>query len=647
MEMGTPLRYLLIENDENDALLIEAELLREGFTPSWRRADSADEVGKQLSEGVFDLVLSDYAMWNFNGLEALRIFREMNLDIPFIIVSGQIGEEKAVEAMKAGADDYVLKDRLKRLGPTVRRELERVRVSREQQQATEVNAERARRLAEILDNISEGFLSVDVEWRLVHLNRAAERIFRLDRDETIGKVFWDLLAGLAGTRIQAELRRAAEDKAPVHIEDYFSTYDIWLELNVYATRYGLAILARDVTEQRRFNEQIRQTQKLESLGVLAGGVAHDFNNLLTGILGNASLALETISSNNPAKTMLRDVINASERAAHLTRQLLAYAGKGRFVIESLDLSDLVQQISSLIQTSIPKNVQLRLDLPPNLPCVEGDAAQIQQLIMNLVINGAEAIGEQTTGTVLVTTRAQDVDEDYIRTTFTPEQIAPGKYVTMEVHDTGIGMDAHTMAHIFDPFFTTKFTGRGLGLAAVMGIVRGHRGALKVYSTPGHGSTFKVLLPATDEEPVKARPKMTDYKLDGSVTVMVVDDEQVVRRTAKSMLERFGYTVVQAENGQEAVDLFKVLSEKVSVVLLDMTMPMMGGEETLRHMKTINPQVKVILSSGYNEVEAVQRFTGKGLAGFLQKPYTATALAEKVRSVMEEGKPLAAGEPLPG
>ncbi|MCL4401599.1 MAG: ATP-binding protein, partial [Acidobacteria bacterium] len=261
---------------------------------------------------------------------------------------------------------------------------------------------------------------------------------------------------------------------------------------------GASHVARNVTERKRFEEQLRHTQKLESLGILAGGIAHDFNNLLTGILGNTSLALETLPANNPITDQRRDVVNASERAAHLTRQLLAYAGKGRFFIEPINISALVREISGLIQTSIPKNVQLRFELRDDLPFVMADASQLHQLVMNLVINGAEAIGPEMTGTVLVTTSVQTVDEHRPGNLEGVPELAPGTYVGVEVHDTGCGMDEPTLNRIFDPFFTTKFTGRGLGLAAVQGIVRGHKGALKVHSRPGKGTTFKVLFPATHE-----------------------------------------------------------------------------------------------------------------------------------------------------
>jgi PAS domain S-box-containing protein len=389
----------------------------------------------------------------------------------------------------------------------------------------------------------------------------------------------------------------------------------------------------DITEQKQHEDQVRQSQKLESLGVLAGGIAHDFNNLLTGILGNASLGLDSVPSESPLRPRLQDIIEASERAANLTKQLLAYAGKGRFFIEPLDISALVRGIGHLLESSIPKSAQLRMALATDLPCVVGDVSQLQQLVMNLVMNGAEAIAEGENGTVLVAVGAQEIDDAYIQSTiWTTGDLEPGRYVTLEVQDDGCGMDEPTIARIFDPFFTTKFTGRGLGLAAVMGIVRGHKGALKVYSTPGRGTTFKVLLPASDQTPV--RDVDSDPGLwRGAGIVLVIDDEAVVRRTAKASLVQYGYSVVLAENGLEGVARFREMAERIALVLLDMTMPVMGGEEALRQLRLLNPNVPIILSSGYNEVETIRRFTGKGLAGFIQKPYTSTQLAKTVKDVL--------------
>jgi nitrogen-specific signal transduction histidine kinase/CheY-like chemotaxis protein len=395
-------------------------------------------------------------------------------------------------------------------------------------------------------------------------------------------------------------------------------------------------VARDITERRSLETQRLHSQKLESLGVLAGGVAHDFNNLLTGILGNASLVMEDLAPSNPDRQILGECVKAAERAAQLTRQLLAYAGKGRFVTEAVNLSALVREISALIQASISRKVQIRLELAEDLPTIEADAGQLQQVIMNLIINGAEAIGENV-GLVVCTTAIQTIDDAYIRTLGSEAcQVAPGRYVMLEVHDNGCGMDETTLTRIFEPFFTTKFTGRGLGLAAVSGIVHGHKGALRVYSSPGRGSTFKVLLPVL---PDTSAPAVLEPLLPLSEgcekTVLIVDDEESVRSVARNTLQRRGYRTIEAADGREALEVYRRFVAEVSLVLLDLTMPYMNGEEVLRELKIIRPSVKVLLSSGFNEVEAVRRFAGKGLAGFLQKPYSAAVLAETIKRIIAD------------
>ncbi len=384
-------------------------------------------------------------------------------------------------------------------------------------------------------------------------------------------------------------------------------------------------------EREQLQAQLLQVQKLESLGVLAGGIAHDFNNLLTAILGSASSAILSLPNESPAHADLDNVILASRRAASLTRQLLAYSGKGHFEVRPIDMSMHVRELASLLETTIPKKVQLRLELAPALPAVSADVAQIQQVVMNLVINGAEAIGDQR-GTVIVATGVQVMNESYAQSLFSNEGIAPGNYVCLEVRDTGCGMDEATKKRIFDPFFTTKFTGRGLGLAAVMGIVRGHKGALKVYSSPGKGTTFKVFFPATDAMAVRPAPEVMSFRGEG--LVLVIDDDHGVREAATRLLELFGFRVLQAVDGRHGTEVFSQHASEVVVVILDMTMPEMNGEEAFREIRRIRADVPVILSSGYDEIEATSRFTAKGLAGFLQKPFTPQELTEKLTSALK-------------
>ncbi|HWQ55635.1 MAG TPA: PAS domain-containing protein [Bryobacteraceae bacterium] len=387
----------------------------------------------------------------------------------------------------------------------------------------------------------------------------------------------------------------------------------------------------DVTERKRQEEDLRHTQKLESVGLLAGGIAHDFNNLLVGIMGNASLAAETLPLLPGERQILDEVIRASERAADLTRQLLAYAGKGRFYLETVNLSDLLRETSSLVQASISKRVALELELG-DVPPVEADRVQMQQVLMNLIINAGEAVGENQTGKVRVSTALRCIDDTYARS-FAPQDIPAGDYVELEVADTGCGMDRDTLSRIFDPFFTTKFTGRGLGLAAVQGIVRGHRGALRVYSSPGDGTVFKLLFPVCASAARPCAPEEPAVQLHGTGLMLVVDDELVVRQTAKAVLERYGYTVMVAEDGGAGVELFRHSPEDFSLVLLDLTMPVMGGEEALEQIRAIRPDVPVLLSSGFNQVEAVRQLNGMELAGFLQKPYSGTQLAQAVKAAI--------------
>jgi len=368
--------------------------------------------------------------------------------------------------------------------------------------------------------------------------------------------------------------------------------------------------------------------------LLAGGIAHDFNNLLTGIIGNASLAASEISPDQPLRMRLREIVRAGERAAFLTRQMLAYAGKGRFIIEKIDLGDLIREISTLVQTSVPKSVELKMDLAPNLPLIAADPAQIQQVIMNLVINGAEAIGDRIAGKVEVRTSVRAMNARDIAGFSALEDAAPGAYVQIEVRDTGSGMDEATLARIFDPFFTTKFTGRGLGLAAVQGIVKGHGGAIRVCSALGEGTSFLILLPTALRKAAAAMPpEARAVSIPQGSVALVIDDEETIRNLVTSVLLHAGMKVLAAANGKEGVEMFREHNAGISVVILDLLMPVMGGEAAFPLLREINPKVPVILSSGFDEIEATRRFSELKPAGFLQKPYTVERLVESVAATL--------------
>jgi len=406
--------------------------------------------------------------------------------------------------------------------------------------------------------------------------------------------------------------------------------------SIYGLVQDLTELRRAEENQRKLEQQVMQAQKLESLGVLAGGIAHDFNNLLTSILGNADLALSELSPVSPARTYLDDIETVTRRAADLCRQMLAYSGKGRFVVQPLSLNDVVREIAYLLTVSISKKVVVKYNFFSDLPSVLADATQIRQIVMNLITNASEAIGELS-GVVTLSTGVMDCDEAYLQGAVGDAEIHPeGQYVYLEVSDTGCGMDSDTLSRIFDPFFTTKFTGRGLGLAAVLGIVRGHKGALRVYSEKGCGTTFKILLPS-HRQPAQTLElaESASRNWQGRGTVLLADDEESIRSMGRRMLERAGFEVLTASDGREAVELYLQYRDTVRLVVLDLTMPRLDGEACFRELRRANPRVKVIMTSGYNEQDVVDRFVGKGLAGFVQKPYKATDLLPKVREVLGE------------
>ena len=402
----------------------------------------------------------------------------------------------------------------------------------------------------------------------------------------------------------------------------------------------LMFIAVDISEKKRLEQENRvieaqmlHVQKLESLGVLAGGIAHDFNNILMVVLGNADLALMRLTAESPVRDNLLQIENAASRAADLARQMLAYSGKGRFVIENLDLTRIVQEMAQMLEVSISKKVMLRYNFTPDLPAISGDATQLRQVILNLVINASEAIGDAS-GVIAISTSHMECDRAYLSESWIDDRLPEGPYLILEVADTGCGIDRDIIPKIFDPFFTTKFTGRGLGMAAVLGIVRGHMGAIKIYSEKGKGSTFRLLFPCLQVAADQQEPFASEGLWRGSGTVLLADDEATIRGLGQEMLEALGFTVLTACDGRDAIEVFTRNKEEIVCVLLDLTMPKLDGEQTFRALRLLKPDLKIIVSSGYNEQEVTQKFVGKGLSGFIQKPYKLVEVSRKIQDILE-------------
>jgi signal transduction histidine kinase/CheY-like chemotaxis protein len=414
-------------------------------------------------------------------------------------------------------------------------------------------------------------------------------------------------------------------------EDLFFIHAV---ANVLGAAFERTAMDRAEEEHRALERQMLHVQKLESLGVLAGGIAHDFNNLLVSVLGNAGLALAELSPVSPIRSRLTDIELAAQRAAELTRQMLAYAGRGRVVVQRVNLSDLVVELVTLLRTVVARTADIDVRLTDNLPDVEADASQLRQVIMNLVTNAADAIGGDA-GRVDVTTGRMSATREYLAQCCTGQDLEPGEFVFAEVADTGCGMDDKTKARIFDPFFTTKVTGRGLGLAAVLGIVRSHRGAIAVESSPGAGTRFRLLLPAvgvaSSNRPV---PQAPPQKTPASIgTILIVDDDDGVRTVSTLSLERAGFRVVTARDGEEGMALMEQRGGDFDAVLLDMTMPRLSGAETCHLIRQLRPELPVVLTSGYTEPDAGARLDILGVAGFLQKPFTPAILVKMIQDAV--------------
>jgi PAS domain S-box-containing protein len=387
---------------------------------------------------------------------------------------------------------------------------------------------------------------------------------------------------------------------------------------------------RDITERKQLEQQLFQAQKMESIGTLAGGIAHDFNNLLGGILGYASFLKSKLSDGDPHFKYVDTIERSAMRAAELTSQLLGFARGGKYDAKPVNMNKVIEETLKIIGRTLDKSIEITTHLCEELPTVEADAAQMQQVLMNLFVNAGDAMPHG--GKLIVETSTSVLGEDYVRTHLGSK---PGKYVIVSVTDTGIGMDRETVKRIFEPFFTTKEKGKGtgLGLAMVYGAVKNHGGSIRVYSEPGAGTTFKVYLPAHGA-PEHVEAPVTAVARGGEERVLVVDDEETIRSLVKDTLESYGYCVLVAENGEEAVRIYREMGERIDLVILDMVMPKMGGRETFQRLKELNPKVKALLSTGYSQNGKAQEILDSGVLGFLQKPYQTHELLSRLRTVLD-------------
>ena len=486
-----------------------------------------------------------------------------------------------------------------------------------------------------------------LDGRYLLVNPQMETAFHLTPDHILGRTDEELFSSQAATQARDRDRRVLQSGQALQVEEQWTHGDgsnHHYLVNAFPLgqdaeqSWGLGIIATDITGRKEADRALLQSQKLESLGVLAGGIAHDFNNILGAMQGNVELA-ELTDSREQAMSHLATLKGLMARGADLLSQLMAYAGRGKFKVCTVDLNQLVEDLTHLLGTSISKKARLVKELHPQLPTVVADPSQLQQVVMNLVINASEAIGDQP-GTILLSTSLQRLGPEDMGGFARTLSIQPGLYVALEVTDSGAGMTPDVIKKIFDPFFTTKFTGRGLGLAAIHGIVRSHQGSIQVLSAPGKGSTFRVLLPAGPElalgDPLQADQAASALaRAPKRATVLVVDDEPAMRFVLVKALEHWGFTTLQAWDGQDALDVFWANQDQIKLILMDLTMPVLDGVEACRELRHRGVRIPVLLSSGFDESAAVNRFEGLGISGFIKKPFQLAAVVAQIQALLAD------------
>ena len=619
------LRVLIIEHTEADAELVRHELERAGFLVHADVAATQADVVARLDAERYDIVLSDYRLPGWTAMDALAMLRERGHDTPLIIVTGTLGDERAVDCVKQGVADYVLKERLARLPIAVRRAL-----------AERASEERYRLLFEstplplwVFDLETHGVLAV---------NEAAVRHYGYSRDEFLRLRVEDLRPPEDVPALLAQLRTAEEG---LHSSGTWRhrkkdgttiTVEITAHGVTWQGRRAELVAANDITERRVLEAQLRQAQKMEAIGRLAGGVAHDFNNLLTIITSYADLLLEDLAVGDSRRDDVEEIRKAAAGAAGLTGQLLAFSRRQVIEPRVLNLNTVVSTADKMLKRLIGEDVELVTVLAPDVGSIKADAGQLEQVIMNLAVNARDAMPQG--GKLTIETANVEMDEAYVRG---HAAARAGSCVLLAVSDTGVGMNEQTQARIFEPFFTTKEQGKGtgLGLATVYGIVKQADGFIWVYSELDHGTTFKIYLPRIDE-PAQGAPARAAVGAPprGAETVLVVEDGAAVRTVTRQILVRQGYAVLEAPDPETALRLAAGHQGPIHLLVTDVVMPKMNGRALADRLTALYGDVKVLFVSGYTDDAIVRHGVLEPGIMFLQKPFTPDALARKVREVLD-------------
>ncbi|HEX9047589.1 MAG TPA: response regulator [Verrucomicrobiae bacterium] len=641
--MATPLRVLIAEDSPDDAALMVAQLQHDGFELDWRRVQTEPDFLAELNRKP-DVILSDFAMPQFSGLRAAQLAQESGLNIPFILISGTVGEDAAVEAMKCGATDYLLKDRIARLGKAIERALEQKRLQEERRRAQEELHWKSTLLEAQLESAPDGILVVDRQGKKILQNRRLVELFKVPEEIVNDEDDSKLLRHVTGQMKYPEQfrRRVASLYAnPDEIGHDEVEMANGMVLDRYSApvrdrdgkNYGRIWTFRDITERRRLEAQFRQAQKMESIGQLAGGIAHDFNNILAAISGNLYLARQDAAGLPDMLDHLECIDQATRRATALVNQILTFSRQNKQEREPLKLNNVVLEALKLLRASVPATIRIQTDLTTT-PTVLANATAIHQVIMNLGTNAWHAMRDKP-GILKIEMNVAEVDEEFAHA---HPGLHAGRYVRLTVSDTGHGMDAATLERIFDPFFTTKSVGdgTGLGLAVVLGIMQSHDGVINVYSQPGEGATFQLYVPVFDMAPEIKETVTTPIPRGHGEHILFVDDEESLVSVGKRMLERLGYTVTAKTSAMDALAAVRDHPGQFDLVITDLTMPVMDGARLGRQLLQLKPNLPILLSTGYTVVMTEEKVKELGFRGLLIKPSTAHDLGEAVHHALVDG-----------
>lgn len=639
--MTTPLRVLIVEDLASDAELVVRHLEQAGYAPQWTRVESQAEFDAALDPSL-DVILADFNLPAFSASRALELLKERDVRVPLIVVSGSIGEDLAIQMLHSGAADYLLKDRLARLGQAVRRVIDERSLQHEKQTAEASLKEAEERTRFALEAAHVGVWESNLRAGSTRWSRTVEAHHGIAADTFRGtfQAFLDCIHPDDRERVRAsieEARRQHTDWTVVYRTSWSDGTIHWINVkgktfyDEAGTPIRAAGISLDVTERHTLEEQYRQSQKVEAIGQLAGGIAHDFNNLLTAIHGYSELLSEELGPESPHQHDLAEIRRAAERAASLTRQLLAFSRRQILDPRVIDLRESVRGLESMLKRLIGEHIAVEIRTSDDVACIKADPGQIEQVILNLAINARDAMAEG--GSLFLEVTSVELDDAYARRHIS---VQPGRYVMLAVSDTGAGMDSATQARIFEPFFTTKPEGRGtgLGLSTVYGIVKQSGGNIWVYSEPGRGATFKIYLPRVDERPDEPVAASAADQVTGSETILVVEDEPGVRALVRKVLERLGYRVIVAATPREAVDLAQHHNGPIHLLMTDVVLPEMSGSSVAQHIAVSRPAMLVLYMSGYTDDAIVHHGVLDPDTPFLQKPFTPQALARKVRSVLD-------------